>query len=1019
MAVNVGTPSWYAWLETATAFTFECAAGTFTAHKRRAGNRRGGWYWRAYRRKRGRLTTCYLGLSTNLVLSHLYEAAQRLALRLEDTSTEEEVSGQEREARAIPASDTLILNTKLAVPRLPVQHVSRPRLLALLDQGTQQPLTLVSAPAGFGKTTLLVEWVTATSFPVTWLSCEEADNDPARFLSYLQAALARLDTRIGTTRANQFTLPSSWEETMTHLINDLALWLQQDTALLLDDYHLLTSETVHVLVQFLLDHLPAHLHLIIATRVDPPLPLARLRARNQVSELRVQELSFLSSEVEAFVHSMHLALPNEALRLLEERTEGWIAGVQLLALALRGRTDTAEFLWPAGGTHRFLREYVSEEILGQQPAQMQHFLLSTCLLQRLCEPLCDAVFGEIGSKDRLAQLRSANLFVSALDEAETWYRYHPLFAKALAAHLREREPERIPEIYRRASLWYEEQHQEKEAYEYALLAENQPRAAALLEKLIPQLFEQGEFLHMRTLLSPLQPGVIVASPLLSLASIWTQGITRHPLFNAELSGEMRRARLIEQIQRQDYSVGFAELPEVLPLLQSWEAMAQGDTERSITLAHQARIRHSPAESALGRFITASSQMILGVLYRAHGDLEVAEQVLLEVFPLGKVRSDHPQFLSTAPTLAEIYEARGQLRALGQLYDDVLQQLTQRENSSSLYLALMHARQANLFYEWNQLAEAEARTQQARQLLQRLKLPVSTMLFLSSRVQVRVAWALGNADQARQLLAQATSELAAFPHPPTSDLTYAGKRSMETFCVCFALMQGQLEQAEHWEAKRKLRFDDRLPAPLSRYDYLEYMTLARILLARGRLQRKPAALKEALLLLDQLRAIAVRRNLAGWFREIQVLTALVLFAQGQTKQALLTLGPVLAQAEPEGYVRLFTDEGERMAHLLTQITPFTTASPGYIQLLQAALVPMPQASAAPALSSPYQPLPDPLSPREQEVLHLVALGLSNQEIADRLVISQHTVKLHVKHLLAKLAVSNRTQAVAHARELHLL
>jgi LuxR family maltose regulon positive regulatory protein len=852
---------------------------------------------------------------------------------------------------------------------------------------------------------------------VAWLSCEEADNDPVRFLSYLQAALANLDTRIGSTiRANKFTFASSWEETMTHLINDLTRLIQQDTVLILDDYHLLTSETVHTLMQFLLAHLPAHLHLVIATRVDPPLPLFRLRARNQISELRMEELCFLSSEIEAFVHTMRLTLSNEAISLLEERSEGWITGIQLLTLAVRGKADAAGFLQQAGGTHRFLREYVSEEILGQQSAEMQHFLLSTCLLRRLCGPLCDAVLGEPGSKDRLAQLHTANLFVSALDEAGTWYRHHPFFAEALLAYLQEREPERIPELYRRASLWYEEQHQEEEACTYALLAGDQPRAATLLERLMPQLFEQGEFLHMRTFLSRLPPDLIAASPLLSLTSHWVQGFDQFPHLNA---GQSLASPLKEQIRKGNDAAPKAEPPELLPLLQMWAAMAQGDTERSIALAQQTKARSTPAESALSRFITASRQMTLGFLYRTHGDLEAAEQVFLETFPMGRVRADHPQFLSTIPTLSEIYEARGQLRALGQLYDDALRQLTQRENSSSLYLALIQGRQASLFYEWNRLAEAEALAQQARELVQRLKLPVSTILFHCAWVQARVARALGNAEQANQLISQIAFEQAAFPQSTPPELAHAGERSSETFPVRFALLQGQLEQAESWAARHKLRFDDRLPSPLSRYDYLEYMTLARILLARGRLQRKPMALKEASLLLDQLRTISTRRNLTGWFREIQILTALVMLAQGQTRQALLTLGPVLAQAEPEGYIRLFADEGEGMAHLLAQITPFTSASPDYIQLLQAALVPMPPASAGLSPSTERRALPDPLSPREQEVLQLVALGLSNQEIADRLVISLHTVKLHVKHLLAKLAVSNRTQAVAYAHELHLL
>lgn len=483
---------------------------------------------------------------------------------LEDTSTGKEAPGQEHGSQMMPSPDVLtpvlILNTKFFLPRLPVQHVSRPRLLTLLDQRVQRPLTLCSAPAGFGKTTLLAEWAATTAFPVAWLSCEEADNDPVRFFSYLQAALTRLDRRIGAPvqgdPGEEIKSPpvSSWEQAMTHLLNDLARLLQQDAVMILDDYHLLTSEAIHTMVQFLLDHLPARLHLIISTRVDPSLHLARLRARNQVSELRTEELCFVSSEVEAFVHTMSLMLSSEAMHLLEERTEGWITGIQLLTLALRGRVDAAGFLRQAGGTHRFLREYVSEEILGQQSAEMQHFLLSTCLLRRLCGPLCDAVLGEGGSKDRLAQLHTANLFISVLDETATWYRYYPFFAEALSAHLREREPERIPELYRRASLWYEDQHQEEEACTYALLAGDQPHAAALLERLMPRLFEQGEFLHMRTLLSQLQPALITASPLLSLTSIWVQKFDQLPLLNAEPPVKMLAPLLTEQIQRRDDAV---------------------------------------------------------------------------------------------------------------------------------------------------------------------------------------------------------------------------------------------------------------------------------------------------------------------------------------------------------------------------------------------------------------------------------------------------------------------------------
>jgi len=422
LTAMVGTPSWYAWLETATTFTFTGEEGTFTAHKVRAGNRRGGWYWRAYRRKQGWLSRCYLGVSANLTLPRLCEVVQRLASRAEGTSTRKEAEGVGHELQTTTSSAVLtpILNTKFALPRLPVQHIARLHLHALLEQSVQRPVTLVSAPAGSGKTTGLSEWAATTTFPVAWLSCESADNDPARFLSYLLAVFARLDEHMGTTpQVEWFWDTHDYERVLTGSLNDLARLLQQDAVVILDDYHLITTEAVHAVLQFLLDHLPARLHLLIGTRMDPPLPLARLRARNQLSELHLEELRFDASAVEAFVRAMGLTLPREALSLLVERTEGWIAGIQLLALALRGHADAAAFLRATGFTHRFLLDYVNEEVLAQQTPEVQRFLLRTCILEQLTGSLCDAVTGEPGGQEQLAAALRANLFMSALDDKET------------------------------------------------------------------------------------------------------------------------------------------------------------------------------------------------------------------------------------------------------------------------------------------------------------------------------------------------------------------------------------------------------------------------------------------------------------------------------------------------------------------------------------------------------------------------------------------------------------------------
>ncbi len=1018
VTATVGTPSWYAWLETATTFTFTGEEGTFTAHKVRAGNRRGGWYWRAYRRHQGRLSNYYLGVSANLTRPRLCDAARRLAARSESASTGRKVSGQRHELQTTTSSDGLtpLLNTKFALPRLPVQHVSRPHLLALLEAGAQRPVTLVSAAAGSGKTTLLAEWAATTTLPVTWLSLEAADNDPARFLSYLLAALARLDERVGTAaQTDRSWYAHDHDRALTGPLNDLEHLLQKDAVVILDDYHLITSDEVHVALHFLLDHLPARLHLIIGTRVDPPLPLARLRASNLLNELRTKELHFVPTEVDAFVRTMGLTLSSEAMSLLQERTEGWIAGIQLLSLVLRGHADATAFLRSAGSTHHFLLDYVSEEILAQQTPEIQRFLLRTCILDRLCGPLCDAITGEPGGQARLEALLRANLFVSALDNTQTWYRYHPLFAEALRTHLHTQEPDLVPELYRRASYWYEQQRMEEEAVEYAFLAGDLSRSAALLEKLIPHLLEQGKILRLSRWLSQLSPSLIAASPMLWVASISTRLLRTGTREDVDQSMKLLVEQLEQQLDAhaQDAGSAWADLQPGLPLVQAIAAFAQGDIERSISFASEISPTLAHPENALNHFIAMGKQALLGAAYGASGDLEAAELHFLEASPSGETRFDHPQHLFAAPGLSELYEAQGQLRKLGQFYDNLIQDLAQRADPPPLLLALMQARYALLLYEWNRLTEAERTAQQSMEMAGRLdrSVPTATIVsLLTLWTQARIALARGDGEKARHLLERAELDVA------TSQIAEQGKRFLGAIPARLALACGQLEPALRWVETCGLHVNDSLESPLASNGYLDYITLARVLLAQGRDPRSGSLLAQAAFLLDRLHSLIVGQ---GRLMEIEMLTALTLQAQGKTRRALTTLGSVLAHAEPEGYIRLFADEGPPMAHLLAQVAAYTTASPGYIQRLQTALVPMQNDSRDPVRKASRQPLLDPLSPREQEVLSLLAAGFSNQQIADHMVISLNTAKRHVKHLLAKLVVTNRTQAVVRARQLHML
>ena len=1014
VVVLVDTPSWYAWLETATTFTFTCDEGTFTAHKACAGNRRGGWYWRAYRRKRGRLSRCYLGVSTNLTLSKLREAARRLAADAEG------IGGSKADEGAQPLShvpissqgltSTLILQTKITPPRLPVQHVARPRLLALLEQGMRGPLTLVSAPAGSGKTTLLAEWAATTTRPVAWLSCEEGENDPARFLSSLIAALARVDEHLGTAaQTDRPWHPYEHERVLTSLLNDLERLLQHETVLILDDVHHLTTEASQALLVFLLNHLPSRLHLMIGTRVDPP-RLSRLRARHQVSELRSQELGFVSAEVEAFAHAMGLPLGSEAIRLLQERTEGWIAGIQLVTLALRGQADATVFLRATGLTHRFLLDYVREEILMQQTPEMQRFLLQTSVLERLTGPLCDSVTEESGGHLKLATLLQANLFVSALDGTETWYRYHPLFAETLRTLLQKQEPALVPELYRRASRWYEQQGWGEDACEYAYLSGDLPHAASLLAELVPSLVEQGKLVRLSHWLDRLPQEVIAASVYLSLALLWIQPLrTSKPLDPERV---IEHLTLLFEAHAQDDPESQAELQRELALVQMARALAQGDIPQALSRAAEMTRSLKGPETAWSRFTAWRQQVLLGAVYRASGDLLATEQTLRKAFPAGETS---PNQLVIA-ILDDLYEEQGRLRELGRLYDDVLRSCARHRDPPLLLLAQAHLRSGALLYERNRLKEAESSAQQLLELVPHLDLPRPTpgLTLLGLGIQARVALAQGNGEWARHLLEREEFDVAQFPIPQ------ARKELLILVPVRLALACGQLEPALHWASTCGLRYDDPLTTPLEKNRYVGYVALARVLIARGRGHPNASSLSQARILLDRLLEIAVGAGAHGRRIEIQMLIALALHAQGKTKQALSTLGPILAQAEPEGYLRLFADEGEVMAHLLALIATSTTASPDYLQRIQAAIVPVrhaqPEASTQPApLPSPFEPL----SERERDVLQLVAEGLSNQQIAQHLVLSLHTVKLHVKHILAKLSATNRTQAVARARTLHVL
>ena len=489
------SPAWFAWLTEVSSFAFSGELGSYTARKETT--QRGDRYWYAYLRNGQKLSKKYLGKATDLTVARLEEVAGVLqADRHQPKVNERSENGG---GGAPPGKRHGLLNpllsTKLHMPLPRAQLIHRSHLAEQLARGIAGALTLVSAPAGFGKTTLLAQWLTESSTPVAWLSLESEDNEPVRFLSYLIAALQRLDPGIGTTALSflHTPQPASLETVLAILTNDLASYDVEDFALVLDDYHVITAEPLHQAMAFLLEHLPSPMHLVLATRADPPLPLARLRARGQLTELRAAELRFATEEASAFLRAVTgFDLSTEAIAILESRTEGWIAGLQFAALSLRGRTDISGFLTAFTGSHRFVLDYLSEEVLARQDASVQAFLLRTSVLDRLSGPLCEAVTGQGGGQTMLEALERANLFVVSLDDERGWYRYHHLFAEVLRSHLLQAEPALLPELHRRASGWFEQHGLAIEAVQHALAAHDLERVAYLIEQSALSLALRGE-----------------------------------------------------------------------------------------------------------------------------------------------------------------------------------------------------------------------------------------------------------------------------------------------------------------------------------------------------------------------------------------------------------------------------------------------------------------------------------------------------------------------------------------------
>ena len=914
-----------------------------------------------------------------------------------------------------PADDAapernVLVTTKFHVPR--AGFVPRPRLLARLAQGMERGLTLVCTPAGFGKTTLLGDWARRSRRPTAWLSLDAGDNDPALFWRYVAAALDRVRPGVGEQVAMLLRGPQQppLEAVVTTVINELAL-LPDYVMLVLDDYHLIEASPVHESVAFVLDRLPPGLRLVLASRSAPPFPRARLRASGQLAELRAAELRFTLDETAAFVwKTTGLDLPAASIAALQDRTEGWVAGVQLAALSLQGRPDPAGFIATFAGSNRYVLDYLTEEVLARQPEQVVRFLLETSVLERLSGPLCDAVTDATGGQARLEALERANLFVVPLDEVRRWWRYHHLFADLLRVRLAQERPERVPELHRAAAAWHEGHGSADDAVRHALAAGEVDWAARLVERHVESLLRRSEGATLRRWLGGLPTETVRARARLCLAQAVTAVVGSRVEAIEPLLVDAERAFAASGDEPHEPSCGralsvLANVPASIAFLRAELARLRGDAGRAVAFDQQA-LRHLGEPDWLLRSLVAWNLAMADWL---RGRLEPAEHALAEVVAERQAAGEGYLAMRVCYDLGQVQRAQGRLDAALATYRRGLEPAN--ETGSQLSAAgILHVGMAEVLYEQDELAAALDHATQAVALCRQLAFTQSLATGLA--ILARIRHAQGDAAGALDAMGQAelielSPEVVALLNP------------VPAWRAGLLLTRGELAEAARWANERGLGVTDEPSYPREG----EYLVLARVLLA----EQEP---NQALGLLERLHAQAVAEERTGSAIELGALRALALEAQGDHAASLTALAKALALAGPAGFVRVFVDHGSPMARLLDRLAAANRAGrvalpcavpPDYLDRLARAFKPggARAASRTDRNIAGLVALVEPLSDRELEVLGLLAAGKSNQQIADELFVVLDTVKKHVGHILDKLGAANRTQAVARARMLRLL